>query len=148
MSTSPIQRRKQRLRSSHATLCFLAMALALSAAPIDFQRDIQPIFAERCYSCHGVEKQKNNLRLDRKAKALAGGDSGPSIVAGKSGESRLYKYVAGLDPEIVMPAKGERLTSNQVTLIKEWIDAGAMWPEAAEDMAENPANHWAFKPPR
>jgi hypothetical protein len=127
-----------------AAVGFFVMALSLSAAPVDFQRDIQPIFAERCYSCHGAEKQKNNLRLDRKAKALAGGDSGPSIVAGKSGESRLFKFVAGLDPEIVMPAKGERLTSNQVTLIKEWIDAGAAWPE---EMEENPANHWAFKPP-
>ena len=129
---------------SSPALSILTIALASNAAAADFKRDIQPIFAERCYSCHGTEKQKNNLRLDRKAKALAGGDSGPSIVAGKSGESRLFKFVAGLDPEIVMPAKGERLTSNQVALIKEWIDTGAVWPE---EMEENPANHWAFKPP-
>ncbi len=121
--------------------------IASPAVAAEFKRDIEPIFAARCYSCHGADKQKNNLRLDRKLKALAGGDSGPAIVAGKSGESRLYKYVAGLDSDIVMPAKGEQLTSNQVALIKDWIDAGAVWPEDAADVAENPANHWAFKAP-
>src|SRR5205085_2963033 len=43
-----------------------------------------------------------------------------------------------------MPAKGERLTTNQIALVKEWIDGGANWPETEE----NPADHWAFKPPR
>ena len=126
------------------TLFLFATALVPNAAGVDFKRDVQPIFAERCYSCHGADKQRNNLRLDRRAAALAGGDSGPSIVAGSSSQSRLYRYVAGLDEKIVMPAKGERLTSNQVALIKEWIDAGAPWPEEPE---ENPAAHWAFKPP-
>ena len=131
-----------------AVLAF-ARALAVGAAvqsSVDFKRDIQPIFSERCYSCHGADKQKNNFRLDRRANAFAGGDSGPSIVASNSAESRLYRYVAGLDEKIVMPAKGERLTTNQVALIKNWIDAGATWLE--EIVAENPANHWAFKPPQ
>ena len=42
---------------------------------IDFQRDIQPIFAARCYKCHGPDKQQAGLRLDQRAAALAGGDS-------------------------------------------------------------------------
>jgi mono/diheme cytochrome c family protein len=126
-----------------------AMVLTVNVmAAVDFKRDIQPIFSERCYSCHGAEKQKNNLRLDRRANALAGGDSGSSIVVSNSAESRLYKYVAGLGEKVVMPAKGERLTSNQVALIKEWIDTGAVWPESVSDVADNPANHWAFKAPR
>src|SRR6266508_4516022 len=72
-----------------------------SPAPVsvDFKRDIQPIFAERCYGCHGPEKQKGGLRLDRKADALAGGDSGKVIVPGKSTASLLITNVSGIDPE-------------------------------------------------
>lgn len=122
-----------------------------SSKTIDFKRDIQPIFAERCYSCHGPEKQKSGLRLDRKVKAFEGGDSGLAIVPGKSADSRLYKLVAGLEPELVMPQKGERLTTNQINLLKAWIDAGAQWPdgELGTQNSELGTNqHWAFKPPQ
>src|ERR1041384_5240543 len=66
---------------------------------IEFARDIQPILAEKCYSCHGPEKQKSGLRLDRKADALAGGDNGKAIIPGKSAESLLLKNVLGQNPE-------------------------------------------------
>ncbi|MBI5775304.1 MAG: hypothetical protein HZA89_16405, partial [Verrucomicrobia bacterium] len=42
---------------------------------VDYTKDIRPIFAAKCYSCHGPEKQKGQLRLDRRADALKGGDS-------------------------------------------------------------------------
>jgi hypothetical protein len=38
---------------------------------VEFQRDIRPIFAERCFSCHSADKHEGGLRLDRKADALA-----------------------------------------------------------------------------
>src|SRR2546430_13253689 len=77
---------------------------------VDFARDIQPIFIKRCYECHGPDKQKNDLRLDRKADALRGGKSGkPLFLAGKSAESELIARVTSQDPDEVMPAKGERL---------------------------------------
>ena len=116
---------------------------------IDFARDIQPIFAERCYSCHGAEKQKSGLRLDRKTNALAGGDSGKILQPHKSAESLLIKYVSGLDPEKIMPPKGERLTTNQVALLRAWIDGGALWPDNLESGTRNERiQHWAFKAPQ
>ncbi|HEV3440803.1 MAG TPA: c-type cytochrome domain-containing protein, partial [Gemmata sp.] len=51
---------------------------------VDFNRDVKPFFAKHCISCHGSEKQKHGLRLDRKADALKGGDSGVAVVPGKS----------------------------------------------------------------
>ena len=54
------------------------------AAKADFVRDIQPIFAETCYECHGPKKQKGGLRLDSRRSALAGGQTGPAIVPGDS----------------------------------------------------------------
>jgi mono/diheme cytochrome c family protein len=125
-------------------------APAQASTKIDFARDIRPIFAKNCYACHGPEKQKSGLRLDRKREALAGGDSGAAIEPGKSAESLLIELVAGDDPDKVMPPKGDRLTAEQVGLLRAWIDQGAVWPESADAASKgDPAKtHWAFQPIR
>jgi len=118
-----------------------------AAVPVDFVRDVQPIFAQRCYACHSAKKHEGGLRLDAKAAALAGGDSGKVLEPGKSADSRLIKYVAGLDEDYLMPpaGKGERLTAAQVGLLRAWVDAGAVWPDAAD--AQKKSEHWAYRAP-
>ena len=64
---------------------------------VDFAKDVKPILAERCFSCHGAEKQKNGLRLDVRDAALSGGDSGKVIAAGDPDGSLLIKLVSGGD---------------------------------------------------
>ena len=125
---------------------------------VDFARDIQPLFAARCHRCHGPNRQKNGLRLDRKADALEGGDSGAAIRPGKSAESLLILYVTGMnEDEIIMPPRGRRLTDEQVGLLRTWIDQGARWNEAARsekarseaaasDKTIDTREHWAFRP--
>ncbi len=135
----------------------LAISLGLTAedklpAPvtrkIDFVKDVQPIFRAKCDSCHGAKKQESAYRLDHKPSALRGGDIGPAIVPGKSGESPLIRYVAGLDPDLKMPPEGERLTAEQIAILRAWIDQGANWPESASiELKSKGADHWAFKSP-
>jgi hypothetical protein len=118
---------------------------------IEFQRDIVPILNAHCLKCHGPEKQKNGLRLDRKADAFAGGDSGPPILPGKSAQSRLIQLVAGIELDNRMPPKGDALTPAEIGLLRAWIDQGADWPETAQLLASSsqpPAKHWSFLPPR
>ena len=104
---------------------------------VDFDRDIKPIFDQQCQRCHGPEKPKNHFRLDQRAAALKGGDSGVAIVPGNSAESRLIQIVAGMDSEMVMPPKGrgEPLTAEQIGLLRAWIDQGAAWGEDSNDSA-------------
>ena len=140
--------------SAVALLAFTSQATAAPApAKVDFGQDIAPILAARCLMCHGSQVQMSGLRLDRRADALKGGESGVSaITPGASEESRLIRYVAGLDPEIVMPPTGERLSEDQVALLRAWIDAGAIWEDPlAEDgvvAGEPTMDHWAFQPIR
>lgn len=116
---------------------------------IDFIRDIQPIFSANCHECHGAKESKNGLRLDRRRNALEGGDSGPVIVPGKSAESRLVRYVTGEnDEKIIMPLKGDRLSGEQIGLLKKWIDQGADWPPEPEPEPAHVVAHWAFQPPQ
>src|SRR5687768_13534678 len=122
-----------------------------SSTRVDFERDIRPILAENCLSCHGPSKRQGGLRLDEKTRAFAGGDSGPAFEPGKSEESLLIEYVAGLDAATVMPPKGDRLTPDEVGLLRAWIDQGAPWPDGVAltpaSAAKPGGDHWAFRPP-
>jgi hypothetical protein len=113
---------------------------------IDFNRDVKPIFAKHCLSCHGPDKQKHGLRLDRRVDALRGSDNGPVIVAGKSAESLLFQLVSGHDKDRPMPPKGP-LSADELAILKAWIDRGAKWPDDGS-AATNPADWWSFKPLR
>jgi hypothetical protein len=114
---------------------------------VDFVRDVQPIFVKRCVECHGPEMQEAGFRLDRKKDAFVGGDKGPAFVAGKSANSLLVKYVAGVDPDLIMPPDGDPLTKKEIGLIRDWIDQGADWPKDADLTVPASENtHWAYQP--
>ncbi len=117
-----------------------------SSAIVDFAREIEPIFRTRCYTCHGPDKDEGGLRLHTSAAAQMGGNSGPAYIAGDSGASRLMLYVAGLDESgTVMPPEGERLSSEEIERLRNWIDSGAKWPEQNAGTAAA-IDHWSLKP--
>jgi mono/diheme cytochrome c family protein len=111
-------------------------------AAVDYARDVAPILATHCVACHGPDKQRGGLRLDSKADALKGGDSGHAIVPGKSGESLLLKRVNATDAAERMPKGREPLSAAQVRTLTAWIEAGAMWP-VTEVVG---GKHWAYEP--
>ena len=97
-----------------APLCWGAKA---AAAPVDFVRDVRPIFEKHCTGCHGEKKQKSGLRLDVKAAALKGGDNhGPDIIPGKANESPLIHFLTTEDEDELMPPKG-RLPAEEIAVI-------------------------------
>ena len=126
-------------------LVLLASTASLRAADqIDYEKQIKPIFARRCISCHGVLKHEAELRLDTGALARHGGDSGEAIAVGDSASSLLLKRVSATDPAERMPQEGEPLTAEQIAAIREWIDQGANSP-TDEKPERDPREHWAFR---
>lgn len=127
---------------------FLLPATSILAAPVDFVRDVRPIFQSRCYECHGEKKQKSGLRLDLKSAALRGGDKhGPDIVPGKPADSPLIHFVTTQDEDEIMPPKGDRLTDSELKTLAAWIEQGAVWPDGVDVAKEvDRLDHWAFKP--
>ncbi len=126
----------------------LFLATAAAAAPVDFVRDVRPIFEKHCHECHGETKHKGGLRLDVKAAAMKGGDNhGPNIIPGKAMESSLIHLVTSSDEDEVMPPKGERLSSAQIATLKAWINEGAAWPDGVDAVKlRDTRDHWSFKP--
>lgn len=113
----------------------------LYAEEIDFRSRIQPIFAEHCSQCHGVDeaKREGGFRLDTREGVLAGGESGvAAIVPGKSAESELVRRILSEDLDTLMPPPSEKkpLSTEQKELLKRWIDEGASYQK-----------HWAFVRP-
>ena len=116
-------------------------------APVDFQREIEPIFAASCYGCHGPTKAAGQLRLDRREAALKGGIGGPVIRPGHAAESRLLHRIQGEGGEARMPLGGTPLTAEQTERIRRWIDEGATWPVSADSSADEIPLHWSYRPP-
>ena len=134
-----------------------APAAAVSAEPVrelpppvdravDFVKDVQPILTARCLICHGPEKQKSSYRVDVKANAIEGGDFGRAIIPGKSADSSLIRYVAGLEEGLLMPAEGEPLSAEQIVILRAWIDQGPACPDSADAKLEDKNDHWAYRP--
>jgi Protein of unknown function (DUF1553)/Protein of unknown function (DUF1549)/Planctomycete cytochrome C len=109
-------------------------------APIDFQRDVQPILAEYCAACHGVDQEARQagLRLDVRDDALRGGDSGqPAIVPNKPEMSELVRRLITTDPSEKMPPADQRQpTAKDIETLNQWISQGAVYE-----------SHWAFQSP-
>ena len=123
-----------------ACWCLASSTLAAEPVPVSFTRQIQPLFADRCFACHGPDEQTReaDLRLDLRASVFDRDSESPLIVPGDSGKSQLFERISSHDPDLQMPPPSatRQLKKNEIDLIRRWIDQGADWQE-----------HWAFIPP-
>ncbi|MEM7200734.1 MAG: PSD1 and planctomycete cytochrome C domain-containing protein [Planctomycetota bacterium] len=111
----------------------------------DFERDVRPILQRRCLSCHGLQRQRKNLRLDFRDGWLEGGRSGPACVPGDSAASLALQHVTGRGGKKRMPPRGAPLAAGDVAVLRAWIDGGLPWSEAAP--LPKRRVHWAYAPP-
>lgn len=113
-------------------------ALVASALPaqdkVDYQKQIQPLLQAHCVKCHGPKKEEGDLRLDLRKFVFHDDEDLWVVVPGDPDFSVLYERIMlpADDPD-VMPAEGEKLSDEQVALVKRWIEEGAPWPESADE---------------
>jgi hypothetical protein len=88
----------------------------------DFDRDIAPLIAQRCLTCHSGEEAKGELDLSSRAAAMAGGESGIAIDREHPEQSPLWEYINSDQ----MPPK-KPLSASEKELIKTWLTHGAIW---------------------
>lgn len=103
-----------------------------------YQNAIQPLFKNRCYSCHSSEKQKGKLRLDQEEYILKGGENGHTLVKGKADESEIIKRILLPlnDEDHMAPKEKPQLTSNEIALLKWWINNGADFKKKFKDLPQ------------
>jgi hypothetical protein len=104
---------------------------------VSFNRDIRPILAAHCFSCHGPDEdsRESGLRLDRRDAAI----ELAAIIPGEPDDSSLVDRIFSGDPDWVMPPPHTKhpLSDDQKQALRDWIASGAKYDQ-----------HWAFIPPR
>jgi mono/diheme cytochrome c family protein len=111
-----------------------------TAPKVDFERQVRPLFRVHCVKCHGPNKQRGALRLDRREWAAKGGESGRPILGGTHETNEILRRVTSDDIDEVMPKDGDRLTEAQIQTIRDWVAQRTPWPdEAGMDL---PAKWW------
>ena len=139
----------QRNRTTLATTCSHLLVISLGAISIfvefapaeEIQKDaaefafalhVQPILAEKCFSCHGndPDELRGELNLKSLQGILAGGEtSNKVLVPGKPQQSLLYVAATWDNDDYQMPPKeNDRLSVEQLSHLEKWIAAGAPWP--------------------
>lgn len=104
--------------------------------PVDFTTQVKPIINQKCITCHGGVKQKAGFSLLFREEALAKTASGkPAIIPGDADNSELIRRLTHTDPEERMPYMHDPLSSENIDIIRRWINEGAHWGE-----------HWAYVP--
>ena len=99
---------------------------------------IQPILQNKCYGCHGPNKQKGKLRMDQTDRLMKGGKDGLAIVAGNTEKSEMTRRLElPREHEDHMPPKEKsQPTDEQIALIHWWIESGASFDKKVKDLAQ------------
>ncbi|MDP6506130.1 MAG: DUF1549 domain-containing protein, partial [Planctomycetota bacterium] len=134
-----MKRRSLPLSLLIASVAFIASTPADQPLPktVDFSKHIRPIFADKCFACHGPDRgqRKAGLHFNTKEGAFKDLDGHFAIVPGKPEESELIKRIRAEDVDERMPPleTNKKITPREFQLLKKWIEQGAEWQE-----------HWSF----
>ncbi|MFM7108571.1 MAG: c-type cytochrome domain-containing protein [Planctomycetaceae bacterium] len=109
-----------------ATLILVSIsAITRGADPPTFEGQVAPIFREKCCGCHNADKKKGGLDLTAYGATMAGGSSGEVIAPGDADGSYLWQLVSHAS-EPKMPPESDKLASDSLEVIRQWIAAGAI----------------------
>ncbi len=112
-----------------------AVVTQAAAPPVDFAAKIAPIFQEYCSDCHGKDDPDSEFNLETHEALMKGGKTGKVIAPGNAQESLLVKFLEGRSGKegknkFMPPGKRDHLKPDEIALIREWIDGGALPPAA------------------
>lgn len=115
-------------------VCFMSGALSSVAADgVDFENDVRPILASKCFHCHGpdAESRQGDLRLD------TADDAARVVMPGKPDQSELFHRITSRDEYEQMPPPDSELSlsQNEIAVLGRWIEQGAAWVQ-----------HWSLRP--
>ncbi|MDQ2901863.1 MAG: PSD1 and planctomycete cytochrome C domain-containing protein, partial [Acidobacteriota bacterium] len=141
-------------------IAFFSFALGMAtAAPVSdraeqFEIQIRPVLANRCFACHS-SSALGGLTMTSREALLRGGKSGPALVPGKPDESLMVEAIRQTNVKLKMPMGQGKLPDSEIALLADWVKAGAFWPEEKTAVAATAKKYritpeqrafWAFQP--
>lgn len=101
--------------------------------PVTYEKDIEPIFANKCLVCHSGTLKEGKFDLATYESMMKGGKRGTPVIPGKSAESLLVKLVGKVEKPLMPPKSEEPLTPEELAMVKLWIDQGAKAPSGKRE---------------
>jgi hypothetical protein len=127
-----------RLIGTPGCLALLLPLAALAQHHPNYEDDVRPIFARRCFTCHSAAEMRSGLNLETFAGVLKGGGSGEAVIPGRPASSLLYKAVAHEGDGVPrMPLGGSKIPDAEILVIRDWIQLGLL--ETAASVPKGPA---------
>lgn len=128
---------KRSIKALLITACSLLSGLPgqlpAADAPIDYAKQVAPLFRKYCEGCHSADDAEGKFASDSYAGLVKGGEHGPAFLAGDSQSSRLIRMIKGeLKPVMPPEDSGEKLTAAEIAVLAEWINQGARGPSGKE----------------
>lgn len=117
-----------------------------------FEQEIRPLLVAKCVRCHGSTAQKGGLRLDSRARWVAGGDTGPIVSLDDPSTSRV---LAAINYRSLEMPPDEKLTDQEISRLTRWVGMGIPWPRAVGGLRQGSQGftaadraYWALQPLR
>lgn len=121
--------------------CAALLVSIPSARAADFQSEVRPLLADKCFQCHGPDPATRTaeLRLDRREGVFGERPNGTPVVPGDAVRSLVYQRITHSDAALRMPPEysHKKLEPEEIALVRAWIEQGADW-----------TGHWAFEIPK
>ena len=130
------------------TTLFLACSLTSSTraqtSRISFREHVAPILERRCLSCHNEKLKKGDLSLEDRSQLMGG----EFIDLKSPADSPLLQLIRSDDGVAEMPKDADPLKASEVATIRQWIEAGALWPETVQLQQSSTSDHdwWSLQP--
>jgi hypothetical protein len=113
-----------------------AAGFAQTGTHPNYEDDVRPVFARRCFGCHSAGEMRSGLNLETYSGVMKGGSSGDVVIAARAASSMLYRAVAREDGAPQMPLGQSKLPDAEIALIREWIQGGLL--ETAMSLPKGP----------
>ncbi len=139
----PLRASRPRRRVSLLLSCVLLCATVgeTPAQDVQYNRDVRPILADKCFRCHGPDAaaRESELRLDDRTNATGDRGGHRAIDPGETASSELIRRITSTDLDERMPPldSGSTLSADEIEILRQWITDGAEYQ-----------SHWSFVPPR
>jgi WD40 repeat protein len=128
-------------------ICLATLNYA-DAEDVSFRSDVAPILVKRCLTCHGEQKFKGEYQLHTFETLMAPGETDEaSIVPGKPEESYLFQLINDTDAGVRMPKDADRLSDEEIDLVRRWIAAGAKFDGADSQASMVTSVVWKHRDP-
>ena len=108
----------------HGLILVLIPSLAAAQEKVTYDDHVFPIFQQACLNCHNPDKTKGGLDLSSYSGTLKGSSGGKIAEPGDPGSSLITVVMQTAEPK--MPPEGEKLSNDQIGVLKRWIEGGLL----------------------